>query len=590
MANATKRFMIKKSIFFFIALLFQFVLLPFAALAEERINSYVVHIELQPNGSAFVQEEIVYDFGETPRHGIFRRIPLIYKLPGDSHNRTIEISSIMVTDGLGNLRQTAYDKGGNILELKIGDPEVTVTGKQLYVIRYTVWGAAYALPDKDKIEDKIEFYWNATGNDWPSPIDRARVEVVLPVPVNNDRITSACYVGYSGSTVSCKSASSLPVEGDGTTITMLRYEHDGLYPHEGITVAVGLPEGTMHVVGAANNPGININWSSDSSSASVFFPFIIPLAVLLVMFRSWWKHGRDPKGRGTIVPEYDVPDGLAPMEAGTLWGDDLNLKSIVAGIIGLAIRGYLKIKQTEKEGFFGNTDFLLTKLKEPDAAISPSERLVLNTFFSDGTVNVLLSSLNNKLVFLKDELSRLLFDEMTRRGYFVANPLSVRRNYMIAGAAIAGIAIFLPIFKFAIFLSGIIVLGFGWLMPKKSERGAMTTEKLEGLRQYLSVAEADRIKFHNAPEKNPTTFERMLPYAIIFGVEDKWAEQFANLYTQKDADRWYVGNSAGGIMALTKNLASFSAATGAAFSARDSASGGRGMSGGGAGGGGGGSW
>lgn len=557
---------------------------PIAFAANERIDSFVAHIELQQNGSAFVQEEIVYDFGNTPRHGIFRRIPLVYKLPGDEQERVIEVSSIMVTDGLGNLRQTAYDDGGNILELKIGDPEVTVTGKQLYVIRYTVWGAVYELLDQ------VEFYWNATGNEWPNPIDRARVEVVLPVPINTNRVMSACYAGRLGSTESCKSASRSPTEGDGTTITMLRYEHDGLLPHEGMSVAIGLPKGTMKATamqkGVQNNPVYS--WKNNILNRAL----LLPLFVLFVMSFVWWKYGRDPGGRGTVVPNYDVPENLSPMEAGVLWDDDLKPQSITAGIIALAIRGYLKIKRVENNGIiFDSADFMLTKLKEPDAFTTPAERLVLNALFKDNNVNILLSSLAHKFVPIKKELQELLFDEMFQRGYFAERPDRVRRNYVIAGSAIIFLSFFLPTYFLAFLISGVIVYIFGWNMPRKTAQGAIVTENLAGLKYYLSVAEKDRIAFHNAPEKNPETFERMLPYAMIFGVEEEWAAQFADLYTDQNAERWYSGVHGMNSVTLTKSLSGFGAATAAAFSAKGGASSGKGgFSGGGAGGGGGGSW
>jgi hypothetical protein len=53
----------------------------------------------------------------------------------------------------------------------------------------------------------------------------------------------------------------------------------------------------------------------------------------------------------------------------------------------------------------------------------------------------------------------------------------------------------------------------------------------------LSVAEKDRLEFHNAPDKDPQTFEKLLPYAIVFGVENQWAEKFKDIY--KTPPNWY---------------------------------------------------
>ena len=128
-------------------------------------------------------------------------------------------------------------------------------------------------------------------------------------------------------------------------------------------------------------------------------------------------------------------------------------------------------------------------------------------------------------------------------------------------------------------------------MPKRTEHGALVHDDIEGFKEYLSITEKDRIDFANAPEKSPATFERFLPYAMVFGVEKAWAGKFANLYTAKDSQHWYSGGGAGfNVGALAGSMNAFGARTASAFTSAGGASGGGGSSGGGGGGGGGGSW
>ena len=47
-----------------------------AAAGPERISSYDVDITIQRDASILVNEQIVYDFGASQRHGIFRDIPV----------------------------------------------------------------------------------------------------------------------------------------------------------------------------------------------------------------------------------------------------------------------------------------------------------------------------------------------------------------------------------------------------------------------------------------------------------------------------------------------------------------------------------
>ena len=50
--------------------------------------------------------------------------------------------------------------------------------------------------------------------------------------------------------------------------------------------------------------------------------------------------------------------------------------------------------------------------------------------------------------------------------------------------------------------------------------------EIEGFKQYLSVAEEDRLEYLNPPEKTPELFEKFLPYAIALNVENTWAKRF----------------------------------------------------------------
>ena len=69
---------------------------------------------------------------------------------------------------------------------------------------------------------------------------------------------------------------------------------------------------------------------------------------------------------------------------------------------------------------------------------------------------------------------------------------------------------------------------FTW-MKAHTREGRRVTDQIEGLRQYLGVAEEDRLEFLNPPEKTPELFEKFLPYAIALDVENTWAERFAGV-------------------------------------------------------------
>lgn len=209
-----------------------FLLWPATGFAES-VSAYTVRLTLNENGSVSVQEEIVYNFGNEERHGIFRYIPLIDRAPGDRTGERIDISSIMVSDGKGNLIPTQYAGGGNMVELKIGDRDATISGTQLYVIRYTAWGAIRA-----RDGGEAELVWNATGAEWPVVIERARVEAVFEESVEGS-VRGVCSVGVGNATRSC--LRELVATSTAPSMPELRYEHDLILPHEEMVVRMTFP-------------------------------------------------------------------------------------------------------------------------------------------------------------------------------------------------------------------------------------------------------------------------------------------------------------------------------------------------------------
>ena len=137
-------------------------------------------------------------------------------------------------------------------------------------------------------------------------------------------------------------------------------------------------------------------------------------------------------------------------------------------------------------------------------------------------------------------------------------------------------------------------------------QGRKVMDEIEGFKQYLGVAEEDRLNYLHPPEKTPELFERYLPYAVALNVENRWADRFAGVLAAAAAAgaataAWYIGNRdmvpdpTGGISpsrvgdSLSSTVASASTAPGSSGGG-SSGSGGGGSSGGGGGGGGGSGW
>ncbi|HZX13985.1 MAG TPA: DUF2207 domain-containing protein, partial [Thermodesulfobacteriota bacterium] len=152
--------------------------------------------------------------------------------------------------------------------------------------------------------------------------------------------------------------------------------------------------------------------------------------------------------------------------------------------------------------------------------------------------------------------------------------------------------------KLSVGVSGIFILIFSRFMPRKTKKGSLAKEEILGFREFIERAERDRIK--RLAKEDPTLFDRVLPYALVLGLEDRWAEAFHDMY--KSPPSWYdspgyrnsfsprifVSDLGRSLSVMNSSFASTPSKSGGYSGG--SGFGGGGSSGGGFGGGGGGSW
>ncbi len=543
---------------------------------NEKITNFAGEIRINPDSTIEVREMISYDFGENQKRGIYRDIPVKYKARDGNFN--LRISNIKVTDENGApYNFTTLSKGNNI-EIKIGDAEKLVSGEKNYIISYAIRRAVNYFPDHD------ELYWNFTGDKWQIPIENASVKIILPENAR-EGLQTKCYEGGYGSTDECNSSA------DGN---ILEYKSTREYgPSEGMTIVAGWPKGIIEKPTFWQNflYIIRDNWT-----------LFVPIVIFVFMFRLWWKKGRDPKGRGTIIAQYESPDGLAPAEVGTMLDGSAGNQDISSTIIDLAVRGFLKIKRAEEKGFLGvkSVEYTFARLKDEEPERDFEKEVMKGIFGQDKEKK--LSELKNKFYKTLSKVKDQLYKSVTEKGYYISNPNSTRILWIVAGVMGGG---FLAVIFGALqsawgtisgIAAGIIILIFGWLMPAVTKKGAELKENILGFKEFLSVTETDRLRFHNAPEKNPQMFEKFLPYAMVLGVEKEWAKQFEGIYNQQPD--WYEDSSGRAFNAIifSSMVSDFSssAITTMASQPSSAAGGGSGFSGGGGGGGfgggGGGSW
>jgi uncharacterized membrane protein YgcG len=550
------------------------------------IRSFRTAIEVRADASLRIAETIEAEFVR-PRHGIFRDIPFRYT--DELGKRTLTpIRVVAVTDGSGNARKYRTERTGGFVRVRIGDPDRFVGGRQVYVVTYNVENGVLFFPDHD------ELYWNATGNDWPVPIDAAQAAVTVPAGERALSLRTGCFTGVRGSRESACRASEAH---NGATFVSTRPFGAG----EGLTVVLGWDKGVVRAPKvwqtALYKVDLPRNWV-----------FILPLLTLGYMAALWYRKGKDPVTGDPLVVAYTPPeeDGrpLLPAEIGALIDEKLDPRDVTASVVDLAVRKYLTIEETKAPGLlFHKTDYVLHRLKEPDADLPPFERLLLERIFSGHDRDVGISDL--KLSFYKNlpELESAAFAALKAMKFFTAAPSAVKARYVRAGVLIlvaaAGVGAIgakllpdpVPMAPAAVVLSGAVVLLFAFVMPVKTLKGVKALERVKGFEEFLMRAEKDRLE--RMADSN--LLERYLPYAIALDVSDRWAKAFEGIYQEPPG--WYVSGGGSGTFrpssfhhSLDSALSSMSGAMYSSPRSGGSGFSGGGSSGGGGGGGGGGSW
>lgn len=558
----------KRVFFYLISIVFFFF--PLQYVSAEDVDIFDAGITINADGTVDIVERIDYNFGGIEeKHGIFRNIPFI-KTNEEGKRFVLDFTDISVLDENERIYPFVEEKNDGYIRLKIGDSNKLVSGRKRYIIRYTVSGALTYFSDHD------ELYWNVSGDEWVVPIGSVLAAVRLPAKVSPEDIKVTCYTGVKGSTEAKCATRYVP--GLFEVITT-----EKLLSGEGLTIVVGFPKGLVAVL----EPKVYF-WDSPAGQLLMKI-LLISAAVLallwyivlpLVLVWRWWKFGRDPvppMGKTSAwfsPPRTDRGRDFRPGETGALVDEQVDMRDISATIVDLARRGYIRILEPKKN------EFQLEKTgKTDDIPLLDYESLLISGLFKGGAE---VKMKKGNFVSVVEDVKKEMYKRLVEEKLFPRNPHTQRTLYEVLGviALITG-NILLAVSSFI----------FGRGMPRKTLLGAEQTAVALSLKNFLRSQE----RFLAFQAKEKLMFEKLLPYAVAFGVEKQWANRFADI--SLPAPAWYKGYSGGRftsvhfVNSLNSSFSSFAkAATPTSSSGGFSSGFSGGSSGGGGGGGGGGSW
>ena len=482
---------------------------------SERIHDYDVEVRIEPSGTIQVHETIDYDFGVVPKHGIFRDVPVRFDYPQKAnHDRVYPLDVVSVQASEGTPAQYTIEEGDvggvGLKRIKIGDPDVTISGRHTYDITYTLRGVLNGFEDHD------EMYLNAIGPGWTVPIDRASVTVDAPTDITQ----VACYSGPFESRLPCTSANS-----SGATAT---FTQNSIPPNAALTVVVGFPKGVVPPPTPILEERFNLATAFSVTPATAGIAGGFLLLVIGVFAFLMIRFGRDRRYRGSAVDqafgsesgaeervpvlhheetpvEFVPPDNLRPGQIGTLVDFSANPLDVTATIVDLAVRGYLVIEEVEGEGgFLHKPDWKLTKKKDADAELKDYERRLLDALFQDRN-EVKLSDLQYTFAARMNEVQQALTDDARAQGWFVRLPSVVRMQWGCLGVLVllAGIGLtallawrtHAALLGIPLVIAGILLTFGAYWMPQRTAKGTGILRRAEGFRRFINQSEKERARF-----------------------------------------------------------------------------------------------
>lgn len=554
-----------------------------AALAGgERIARLWVSATIAEDGSARIVEVIDYDFGVEEKRGIYRDVP------GLRADDPIEVSSPDAPDDV-------VVTGENPVRLRIGDPDVTITGQHRYELSYTL----------DGVTRGGQLAWDAVGTGWEVPIDDVEVHVTGAVELDAD----TCSAGDRGATNGCALRQTAP----GHLVARV----DALEAGQGVTVYAtegrpldAAPDAPGPPTAAPAEPGID---PLVPAAVAGLLALVVGALVSRIVRRAGREHvpsaglptvvvSSNGEARidfeqlsGFAMPSASIPRDLSPAQGGVLISGSVAERHKAAWLVDLAVRGVVDLEPAPD----GGKAMTLVRLQDGE----PAEARLLDLAFA-GRGQLQLGGYDESFAAGWKAVGTELAGWQQNSGLWdaAAERRTGRVRWLGVAAAVVGLVVVglaawwstqqsaLPLVVAAV---GGAITGGGvsaalraWELRVLTPQGSSTWLRVESLRRYL--AECAPTAIDDALAEG--TLGDYTAWALALGEAERWSTLAKSVKTPDRGGRGYYDNRHWQYATCGPVFVTSCSSASTAPSSSSSSSGSSGSVGGGAGGGGGGSW
>lgn len=543
----------------------------FGSGTDYRILEMNLDVTVGKDAVHSINEDYLFLYGG-PHHGFVRDIPVDYSTADKSHK--VKVKNIRCTDPYSTETEDGY------LSLRIGSEDKSYTGEKAYSLSYTYDIGA------DRNQGYDEFYFNILGSYWECPIDKVSFKITVPCSYSDTLGYIFLTRGYYGATQEEEPV--ITQTDDGLVISGELYNFE---PQESLTLRVQLPENWYE----------NARLPMDKRALFKVLAPVISLICVFVCFLIWYFFGRD--SIPIITARFEPPEGFSPLVEGFLADERVDDKDITSMLYYWADKGLITISEEKKNEFVFNkigempldapdferelfykffkfsdsvttqtlkeSDFFTAmqecklkvaayftktkKLKDPKSLVLAGISFVLSLIpFPVTACASCLMEGKEGIVVAMGVIGFVLSLIMTFGFAALFSKWYVRKNKGIAVVlSLIPVAIAFVVSYLFCFLSHLGKVYFivcavcfslcsflSSITQKRSKYGTEILEGTLGFREFIEKVQISELV--TMIDTDPMLYYHVLSYAIVFGLEDKWAKKFASVAVPPPV--WYTGS------------------------------------------------
>lgn len=487
--------------------------------ATFAIDSFDADYQLRtdPDGTigADVVETIHADFSDAaPQHGITRVLPL----ENDGIDLAVTVRS--VRDGTGQELDWSETTDDGQRRVQVHDQQTATATTQTYVIEYSLANVVH------DAADQMHFSWDVTGEGWSQTMEQASVTIRMDEQVANRIEGDLRYRVGPPDALEFGELARSDLGGE----TNLTATADSVSPIDAFTVDVRFAPDSFTTPGLS---GVTI--ANRAVPAAVLLGLLgatVTFVVLGVTRRRRWLAGHP------VVAEFQPRGDLPPVVASVYYGRPD--RGISAELLAAAQRGEVVLRDTTAGLEAQRVTPFDPNRSLPAAAVGlfftkeQHSRRLLSEKPAKGPANLLsdkfrgwLRGRRTPFRYAPDILRTAPGPQLAAIILPLVVILTLQRGGLEEWALVAGV---LSIACLAV-LAGCLAAYVGLKDDHRDE-----FVHLEGLRWFISLSESERMAVVQGAqtaqrvgdEDQIKIYDRLLPYAVAFGLETTWQAEMAD--------------------------------------------------------------